>query len=43
MANVEKNMAKKETMETHIKNLQTSMATNAKNMDTRLENVEKNM
>jgi hypothetical protein len=50
IANVEKNIAtnmvRKETMvtmETHIKNMQTSMATNAANMETRMENVERNM
>jgi hypothetical protein len=46
IANVEKNMAKRETvvtMETHIKNIQTSMATNATNMETRMANVERNM
>ncbi|CAB4032282.1 RING finger 151-like [Paramuricea clavata] len=50
MANVEKNMATNiekmravVTMETHMKNMQTSMVTNAANMETRLANVEKNM
>ncbi|CAB4001406.1 RING finger 151-like [Paramuricea clavata] len=50
MANVERNMATNMekmgavvTMEIHMKNMQTSMATNAANMETRLANVEKNM
>ena len=44
MANMEKNMTKRETVVTmETKNIQTSMATNAANMDTRMTNLEKNM
>jgi hypothetical protein len=46
MANVEKNMAKRETVvtvETHIKNLQTSMENVERNMGRRIANVERDM
>ena len=47
IANVEKNMASTVTnvvtMETHMKNIQTSMATNTKNIETRLANVERSI
>ena len=44
MANMEKNMTKRETVVTmETKNIQTSMATNAANIDTRMTNLEKNM